>query len=39
MPAETVTVISAIVAMFAVFAVALAWTDIHAHGYPKKPAE
>ena len=39
MPTETVLWVSVIVAMFVIFAAALAWTDHYSHGYPKKPAE
>lgn len=36
MPHDTVLWISGISAMFIIFAAALAWTDRHAHGYPKR---
>lgn len=36
MPTETVIFISAITAMFVIFAGVLAWTDHYAHGYPSK---
>lgn len=39
MPTDTVIWISAISAMFVLFAAVLAWTDHHAHGYPKKSDE
>lgn len=39
MPTGTIIFISAVVAMFVIFAGVLAWTDHHAHGYPRKPAE
>ncbi len=35
MPTETAIWISAIGAMFVLFAAALAWADHYAHGYPK----
>ncbi len=35
MPTDTAIWISAISAFFVLFAAALAWTDHHAHGYPK----
>lgn len=39
MPTETVIFLSAVLAMFVLFAGVLAWTDHYAHGYPRKPAE
>lgn len=36
MPTETIIFVSAVVAMFVLFAGALAWTDRYAHGYPRK---
>lgn len=39
MPTETIIFVSAVLVMFVIFAGVLAWTDHHAHGYPRKPAE
>jgi hypothetical protein len=39
MPKDTIIWIGAISAMFIIFAGVLAWTDRHAHSYPKRPDE
>lgn len=39
MPTDTAIWVSAIVAMFIIFAGALAWTNHYARGYPKKSGE